>query len=349
MAFIDQAQVAPLMNNTYAGFGAPDIASYLGVTPEQAAMLINIYQGGSPTEAQRQQLAQMARTPIDPSGPSGASDELSGIQWGMQHLAEHPMGSHYRGDFNPLAPGIAQNILLNIATGGYYGLGKGLLDASQSGKVGSGLASFNNLGPYGSLVNPVSPQAAQAGNLAGAGAGVGGAVGAEGGFQTGGYGASAGSTLDPAYFGYDPSTLASMGTTEFGQFAGGIPNNPALLGGAPAAGLAGTPGGSAGAGGASSMTGPSLGAAGAYQLSKMLGSSGAPGMPSTPAAFPIGGAMPGGPSPQQIGALASEKHPGLAPWYGMRQKGQMPPGGLAEPANAEAMNTMFQNPQMWAR
>ena len=112
--------------------------------------------------------------------------------------------------------------------------------------------------------------------------------------------------------------------------------------------------GSAAGGTGSGMTGAALGAGAAYQGGKMLSgllSGGSPGGPNIPAAFPVGGALPGGPTPAQLGAIASEKHPGLAPWYGMRQKGQTPPGGIAEPTGGsqEAMAMMMQNPAMWMR
>src|SRR5215469_16430008 len=60
----------------------------------------------------------------------------------------------------------------NLATGGLYGVGQAAVGAAEGkpllGQVG---AAFNQLGPYGGAVYPVSPAAATAGNIAGSLAG----------------------------------------------------------------------------------------------------------------------------------------------------------------------------------
>ena len=306
---------------TFAGFGASDLSQYFGITPDQANALASLANTGQ---------ASSGLQGIDPNRLSSGGD----IQWGLEHLSEHPMGSHYHNNF---LDSVAGNVLLNFATGGYYGLGKGLYNASQSGKFSDAWGGFNQLGPYGGTVYPVNKQAGTAGNLAGAGAGIGAGL-------TGGAGASGGTSgaaLDTgpgAMVGVNDAgeklylVKTGTGVTEMTAEQAAQAGIPAMTTGGM--GTPGSPGGS---------TGAALGASAGSQLAKMLPSGG--GAAGTPSAFPQGGAFPGGPSPSQLSAIASEKHPGLAPWYRLRQQGQMPPGGIAE----NSMNAIAQNPQMWSR
>ena len=65
---------ANAFTGTFAGFGVSDITQYFGVDPRRAVDIINAANAGTGLEAM--------------------------FQAGVQHLAEHPKGSHYRGDFN---------------------------------------------------------------------------------------------------------------------------------------------------------------------------------------------------------------------------------------------------------
>ena len=309
------------------GFTAPQVSSYFGNigTPAVEAMAEALNGTSGP---QAMSILQQ----LDPT-------TIQNMQSGFQNLAEHPEGSTYHGDFS------VPDLLANIGTGGYYGLGKAALSGVQgnSSPLNATVAGLNNLGIYGSAAYPISPKAAMYGNAAGA-IGAGGASMIGGG---GGAGAGAGAM--------DAGPGSMVGVSEAGEplylvkTGTGVTEMTAAQ--AQAAGIGPMPFGSVPSGGAPGVTGGNnsalMGASmGASALSKMLFPQGG-GVPGVPSAFPQGGAMPGGPSPQQLSAIASEKHPGLAPWYGMKQKGQMPPGGIAE--SNEALATMTQNPSMWMR
>ena len=82
------------------------------------------------------------------------------------------------------------DVVANVATGGLYGAGKSALDVI-TGKTDilSGVKdSMNTLGPWGSVMMGVSPEAAMAGNVAGAGAGV--IAGGMSSFSPSGFGAA---------------------------------------------------------------------------------------------------------------------------------------------------------------
>lgn len=151
------------------------------------------------------------------------------------------------------------------------------------------------------------------------GAGVGSAMGggAAGAGAAGGNAASG--SISPYYFGFEPDTLASAGTTEFGQFAGGVPS--AGMTGGPAAALAGGSGLNA-----------ALGASAGMQAAKMLGGASPLSMPGGGALPPPGGS-PGQITPQQraalMGAMQSEPHRGLAPRFEQRMSGSQEAPGLA--------------------
>lgn len=221
----------------------------------------------------------------------------------------------------------------NVATGGLYGVGKGAVKAIETGKVGAGLSdAAASYGPFGSIAQPTigtENTLKIQGMTAGAALGAAG----PGAFSTSGFGAAAPSSfgagevasVSPYYFGFDPDTLASAGTGEFGQFAGGVPT--AGMNGAAAGALAG-PAITGGSNGAGAL----LGAQAAHQLGSMaLGPGGA-----SPLSFPQGGAMgggtPGSLTPAQLASLSamqSEAHKGLAPRFEQRQSGSKESPGIA--------------------
>jgi hypothetical protein len=269
------------MATDYAGFTPQDLAAYFGVSGPQAQAILDLTGGGALSAADQQALQGL---PVSRFGTGGD------IQGGLQHLEEHPKGSHYHGDFNPT------DMLANIATGGLYGFGqaayKGL--SGQQDLFGAARGGLNQLGPWGSSTYNIpgyGHQIAETGNLIGAGAGIGAGgfssfspagFGAEG-ASAGGAGAGAGAAtaggaargaVDPIYFGFEPGTLESAGTTEFGQFAGGVP------GAGFSGGAAGALGGAVGSPGTGALLGGSL--------AQMLGGA------SPLAAFPQSGAGPGG-------------------------------------------------------
>lgn len=93
-------------------------------------------------------LAALKKIPIRRFKPPYAGPGLGDIPWGMQHLAEHPAGSHYHGDFNVV------NIVANVATGGLYGVATGLIQAAQGNlKAGIGQA-LASTGVAGSVLQP---------------------------------------------------------------------------------------------------------------------------------------------------------------------------------------------------
>lgn len=156
------------MANAYAGFNPQQLASFFGITPEQATALIGVASGGpSSTDS------QTALQGLDPNRFAPSGD----IATGLQHLAEHPEGSHYHGDFD------IGDIAGNVATGGLYGAAKAGFGAvtGQQDLLSAARSGLNQLGPWGSSTYNIpqyGPQIAETGNLIGAGAGIGGAVGA---------------------------------------------------------------------------------------------------------------------------------------------------------------------------
>ncbi len=318
-----------LLMEGYYGFNNADVAAYLGIPVQQLQMLQEIMPQyaqtlGPGAQAGVSQASQQADWALaqqyageSGGGPMGGSNRLQNIDLGLNYLAQHPKGSRTSGfDIGGL--------LANIGTGGLYGLGTGLMGAAGSGKLSDVLGAANNLGIYGSAVNPINKQAALAGNVAGLGAGIGGALGSAG-SSTSGFGSATPSALDPAYFGFEPGTLAQAGTSEFGQFAGGIPSAGMIGSPAPALLTPLTVG--------MGNTGALMGAQGAQQLMGMFG--GAPGMPSMPGGQTTAGIRSQGLSPQQIQAMGAEQS-GPAPkaidppfLARMTQKREQP--GLASP------------------
>lgn len=107
------------LGGTFAGFPAQNIANYLGVSLIQAEGIINMANGAPVTPEQAAALSSFSQT------------RFNNVQGGMQHLAEHPMGSHYHGGIGNLV----KNIALNFATGGLYSIAKAAVNVAQGGKV----------------------------------------------------------------------------------------------------------------------------------------------------------------------------------------------------------------------
>lgn len=114
-----------LGTTTYAGFTPTDIAAYFGQPTKTAAAqaLIDAANGVKISPA-RAALILQTWSQASLSGP---------IKAGLQHLAQHPKGSHYHGDINVLDT--IKNIALNIATYGLYSIGKSTVNIAKGGKV----------------------------------------------------------------------------------------------------------------------------------------------------------------------------------------------------------------------
>jgi len=228
------------------------------------------------------------------------------------------------------------DILANIATGGYYGLGKGLLRSVEQGKPGVGLDAFNNLGPYGSATyqaGAYGPMAARTGNMIIGGAALGAASGGGGASAAGAEGggaapASAGPEGIP--FLSDPSGNVAYNVTVDPVTGAAGPGS-----GIPPSAIAGMSGGAGvGAGTGGGLTSALAGASGGMQLANMLGSFG--GAPQPGMAGP-GGPMMGAGGTQgltqaqlaALGAQSSEAHKGLSPEFNKRMAGQKESPGMA--------------------
>ena len=303
------------MAQDFAGFTAQDIAADFGNhwSPAVIQALIDFSSGGQLTPVDQKALATL---------PPGSLQELQQVagdpNTGFQHLAEHPKGSHYSGDFNPT------DTLANIATGGLYGLGKAAYGgvSGQQDLFGAAKSGLNQLGPYGSATYNIpgyGPQIAQTGNLIGAGAGIG-----AGGFGSGGFGTA---TPTNAYYAGADDFIVNVPGGGVGAFQpgaeGGVHMFDPVSGGFAGAGVGG-----AASGGAGSAT---LGALTAQQLGGLLGGQSPLALPQQGAA-PGGGVGTGGLTPAQVAALSamnSEAHRGLAPSFESRMRGMQQSPGIA--------------------
>lgn len=119
---------------TYAGFPAANIAAYFGVSTLAAQGIINLANGAKLTEAQKAAVLALGPKRFKP-GASGPHQGYGDITWGLAHLAQHPMGSHYHGGIGNLFKTIA----LNVATGGLYSVAKAGINIAKGGKVIPGL------------------------------------------------------------------------------------------------------------------------------------------------------------------------------------------------------------------
>lgn len=102
---------------SYAGFSATDIANYLGLSADQVNLILGLQNGNlqSLSGSQAQQLNDLYNQPVSGS-PSGASNRLDDIYWGLNQLQQHPAGSKYHGDFN------LGDIHKNLLTAGTAGI-----------------------------------------------------------------------------------------------------------------------------------------------------------------------------------------------------------------------------------
>lgn len=99
---IDETQVitpGPLTTKTYAGFTYQDLSNYFGISNQAASGLIELTNKSDVTYSEA-----VALQGLDPNrfrqGASGPNQGFGDIIWGLSHLAQHPKGSTYHGDFN---------------------------------------------------------------------------------------------------------------------------------------------------------------------------------------------------------------------------------------------------------
>lgn len=243
------------MASTFAGFPSQNVGNYLGISPEQAQMLMEITQGRQPTDTEMTQLQQWASGPSGTSPLGPYSNPLDSMEQGLQNLNEHPMGSKYHGDFNVL------DTVANVGTGGLYGLGKAGYNIASGNQdlVGGIRSGMNQLGPWGSTTSNIpgyGPQIAETGNLIGAGAGLGGVYGApfmgglaglsaeqmlnQFGGQSTSQGGALGGTVPTTPSGLNPQQLASLSAMNSQAHRGLAPSFEARMQGkSPGAGIAG--------------------------------------------------------------------------------------------------------------
>jgi hypothetical protein len=330
------------MANDFYGFNPQQVGAYLGVDPKTAQWLMAIGQGGQPTYAQTQQLQAMANQHGGQYG-LGATNALESVQRGLQHLAEHPQGSHYSGTFNV---GDFGKDFASLGSAGLYNGQKNRFNIPFSGNevltFDEALANVGTGGQFRSELdkNFGSPEARMAGSAAAVlgAAGAGGfAAGSEAGASAGtGMGASrggieAGATSGTPYYGGVGSAF-NTAPLEGGEFAA-VPTSANGYG-AASYGAGGTPSLLAGASGAEpgfSGMGAMLSSSAAQSAASLLGG-------QSPLAMPQGGSTPnvggggGQLTPQQIAALSamnSQAHRGLAPSFEARMRGQSSGPGIA--------------------
>lgn len=90
------------MAETFAGFETPDISKYFGVSPVQGHAIIQLATGADVNALPSTELEALQK--IGPArfkpGATSYDQGFGDIPYGLQHLSEHPKGSHYAGDFN---------------------------------------------------------------------------------------------------------------------------------------------------------------------------------------------------------------------------------------------------------
>lgn len=138
---------------TYAGFTTTDLSAYFGISKVAAQGLINLAAGMPVANLPDDQKAALAA--INPArfkpGASGPNQGYGDIPWGMQHLNEHPKGSHVSGG----VLNIVKNIGLNLATGGLYSIAKGALNVIQGGNLAQNVkAAVASQGIAGGILTP---------------------------------------------------------------------------------------------------------------------------------------------------------------------------------------------------
>lgn len=149
----DEKKRGPLTGLTFAGFTNIDISNYMGVSPLAASAIIAMGSGKSlkslPLSWQIA-VAQIPKIRFDPRYAGSHTPGKGDIPWGLQHLAEHPAGSHYHGDFN------VTDVILSVATGGLYAQVKAFANIAQGGSLidNAKLALASN-GIGGSALTPI--------------------------------------------------------------------------------------------------------------------------------------------------------------------------------------------------
>lgn len=137
---------------TFAGFTPANIAAYFGVNTIAAQGIIALG-NGSPAAAlptdQKAALASLNPARFKP-GATTYNQGFGDIVWGLDHLAQHPAGSHYHGDFN------ITDLVANVATGGLYGVAKAGFNVvtGQQNIVSAVKDSLAVTGPAGSALQP---------------------------------------------------------------------------------------------------------------------------------------------------------------------------------------------------
>jgi hypothetical protein len=138
------------LGQTYAGFPPANIAAYFGVSRVAATGIINLANGHTLTDAQKDAILMIGPRRFKP-GATGPHQGYGDITWGLAHLAQHPMGSHYHGGVG----NIFKNIALNMATGGLYQVAKSGLLIAKGGKVLPNVkTAMAAWGPAGNILQP---------------------------------------------------------------------------------------------------------------------------------------------------------------------------------------------------
>lgn len=296
----------------YGGFSNQELANYLGISVPELQMVQQVVEGQYVTPESMAQAQKFAGE--SGGGPMGGANRLENIMRGMGYIQEHPLGSKHHG-FNPVSS------LANFATGGLYGVGKGLAsgDPLQAAAAGAaplspgGIAPINTefRGPQSTLISAAAPAI---------GYGIGEAASA---FST---------PLGPEGIPYltDSGGFAGQQVLIDPATGGALPGaglTPDQLTGLAGAGASGQPGG-----GTSGLGETALGLTAAQQLAGMLtpqgGGGGMPGAPSVGA--------PGAATPQRPGGAPSGSEldtPGagfIDPAYIKRQKGGKNSRGISD-------------------
>jgi hypothetical protein len=138
------------LSGTYAGFSATNLSAYFGISYAAADALINLANGVPLSDAQQAAIRAINPNRFAP-GASGPNQGYGDITWGLAHLAQHPLGSHYHSGIG----NIFSTIGLNLATGGLYTIGKSAVGVAKGGSITeaakTGLAVY---GPAGSVLQP---------------------------------------------------------------------------------------------------------------------------------------------------------------------------------------------------
>jgi hypothetical protein len=124
------------------GYDTADLAAYFRISEQEATALHRIV-AGRPTADDAAILRNwQAETYEAPEQYSQKNNRLEATEWGLNHLAQHPKGSRYKGDFkekvlnNPLTRGLAA-----FATGGYSEYARAGYIANEKAKQGKGGAA----------------------------------------------------------------------------------------------------------------------------------------------------------------------------------------------------------------